>query len=177
MTDDNSYCAKLRCPGCSLFCTNAANLLRPEVGQQAAIISTPCPSCADGGTSDDRFEAFLLAVNAYGAVTGRCCKKKRSSPTEGMSTFRPSACRTPSGSGGWGSSHDSGGMSLECPLYEVDFSAPLANLKVVAVSAVTNMARPGGVSSRIPQTLVAAPAAELSKQELSIVAGVSAQSA
>lgn len=65
--------------GCELlFCTNAAGLLRPEVGAGSPValkdhINTM--PYADGGLNDDRFESVSSHWQTpMMRITGRCCK-------------------------------------------------------------------------------------------------------
>ncbi|HFO4521005.1 TPA: purine-nucleoside phosphorylase [Escherichia coli] len=157
-------------PGCELlFCTNAAGSLRPEVGAGSLValkdhINT-MPGTPMVGLNDDRFgERFFSLANAYDAeyraLLQKVAKEEGFPLTEGVFVSYPgpnfetaAEIRMMQIIGG-----DVVGMSV---VPEV-ISARHCDLKVVAVSAITNMAEGlSDVKLSHAQTLAAA---ELSKQ-------------
>ena len=156
--------------GCELlFCTNAAGSLRPEVGAGSLValkdhINT-MPGTPMVGLNDDRFgERFFSLANAYDAeyraLLQKVAKEEGFPLTEGVFVSYPgpnfetaAEIRMMQIIGG-----DVVGMSV---VPEV-ISARHCDLKVVAVSAITNMAEGlSDVKLSHAQTLAAA---ELSKQ-------------
>ena len=148
--------------GCELlFCTNAAGSLRPEVGAGSLValkdhINT-MPGTPMVGLNDDRFgERFFSLANAYDAEYRALLQKvakEEGFPLTGPNFETAAEIRMMQIIGG-----DVVGMSV---VPEV-ISARHCDLKVVAVSAITNMAEGlSDVKLSHAQTLAAA---ELSKQ-------------